>query len=162
MWQITCNHKVITIHSHRSEWLTWASRLGMPPSSGISVACRTSEMQTAGSTHLLLAGITSLSVSDLALSVYWLSLGCKICQAPASTLLWCRGMSLWFWYAVIGCGIQTLLHAGAGDCQLCSFARPCMVWLIMPPLSGVKASLDWKEILVPSCGLPAVLQAGQM
>jgi len=134
----------------------------MPPSSRISVACRTAEMQTAGSTHLLLVGITSLSVSDSALSVYWLSLGYKICQALASMLLWCRGMSLWFWYAVIGFGIQTLLLAGARDCQLCSFARPCMVQLIMPTMSGVKASLDWKEILAPSCGLPAVLQAGQM
>lgn len=57
----------------------------MQPSSGISVAFRTSEMLCAHSSHLSLVGITSLSVSDSALRVYWLRLGCKICQALAST-----------------------------------------------------------------------------
>ncbi len=146
----------------QSEWLTWTSLAGMPPPSGISVAFCTSEMQSAGSTRLSLVGITSLSVSDSAVSVYWLSLGCKICQALASMLLWCRGMLHWFCYAVIGCRILALLLAGARDCQLCSFARPCVVRLIMPLLSGVTASLDWKEIPVPSCGLPGVIRAGQM
>ncbi len=133
----------------------------MPPSSGIIVAFRTSEMQSAGSTHLSLVGITSLSVSDSALSVYWLSLGCKICQVPASMLLWCRGMSHWFCYAVIGCRIQTLLLAGAGDCQLCSFARPCVVRLIMPLLSGVKAPLDWKEIPYPAVAYQLFCEPGK-
>lgn len=156
------NFRVVIMCSY----LKWAFSLRLPLPLELVWHFTVQRCKRAGSTHLSLVGITSLSDSTFKLAVYWISLGCKICQALADRLLWCRGLSHRFWYPVIGCRIQTLLLAGAGDCQLCSFAQPCVFRLIMPPLSGVKASLDWKEIPVTQLWLTSCSESrrgvGQM